>query len=153
MRAEKSIDIAASPKKIWPFIVEVDKFLQWETVTRFEFTGERIDEVGTTFHIVDQAADELEKTCCVVTECLQDERLAFEYTQQNVRDAMVYSIEPTEAGSRVKIVWSRNLTDRITDKILGLVFAAWGKTRMQKAIEEAIKKRLANLKGVAEARF
>ena len=151
-RAEKSVEITAPPRKIWPFIVEVDKIVQWETVTRFEFTGERIDELGTTFYIVDQAADELEKICCVVTECVQDEKFAFAYTQKDIRDELTYNIESTEMGSRVKIIFSRSLTWTVIGKIVGVLYDAFGWS-LKKPLEEAMEKRLANLKRLVEARF
>jgi len=41
MRVERSVEIAAPPEKIWPFLVEPEKILEWcITFEKFEYTGE-----------------------------------------------------------------------------------------------------------------
>jgi len=151
-RVEKSVEVAAPPKRIWPLIDEPEKLVQWETKTKYEFASQRIDKPGTTFYIVREGAGETEKTTCVVTECVQDEKFAFAYTQNNVRDELMYTIESTEMGSRVKVVFSRSFTFRITGKIVGVLLDAFG-WRPNGGVEEAMEKRLANLKRLVEARF
>ncbi len=148
--AEKSVEIAAPPRKIWPFIVEPEKLAQWQMKTKFEFASRRIDKPGTIFYTLQQGAGEIEKTKCVVTEYVQDEIFAFAYTQKDIRDEIIYNIESTEMGSRVKMIFSRSLTQKIVGKIAGLLVDAFG-WRPKKGLEEAMENELANLKRLVEA--
>jgi len=51
MRVEASIEIAAPPKKIWPFLIEPEKILKWFTLLKkFEYTSEQRSGVGTQFY-------------------------------------------------------------------------------------------------------
>lgn len=150
-RAEKSVEIAAPLRKIWPFIVEPEKLAQWQMKTKFEFPSQRIDKPGATFYTVREGAGEIEKTKCVVTECVPDEKFAFAYTQKDIRDELTYNIESTEMGSKVRVVFSRS-GPTIVGKIACLLLDAFG-WNLKKGLEEAMENELANLKKLVEARF
>ena len=50
MKVQKSIEIAAPPDKVWPFLIEPEKILEWcITFLKLEYTGEQRSGVGTTF--------------------------------------------------------------------------------------------------------
>lgn len=69
MKVQRSIEIAAPPEKIWPFLVEPDKILKWcITLEKFEYTGEQRSGVGTPFYFEEKAAGGLMKLNFVVTE-------------------------------------------------------------------------------------
>ena len=113
--------------------------------------SQRIDKPGATFYTIQEEAGEIEKTKCVVTERVQDEKFAFAYTQKDIRDELMYTIESTEMGSKVRVVFSRS-GPTIVGKIACLLVDAFG-WRLRKGLEEAMEKRLANLKRLVEARF
>jgi predicted PP-loop superfamily ATPase len=51
MRLQRSINIAATPEKVWPFLVEPEKIMKWFTLLRkFEYTGNKQSGVGAVFH-------------------------------------------------------------------------------------------------------
>ena len=57
MKVQDSIDIAAPPEKIWPFLVEPERILKWYTLLqKFEYTSEQHSGVGTTFYMEEKAA-------------------------------------------------------------------------------------------------
>ncbi|UCD97383.1 MAG: SRPBCC family protein [Chloroflexota bacterium] len=56
MIVEDSIHINASREKIWPYLTEPEKILQWYlTFKKFEFTSEQHEGKGTTFHVEEKA--------------------------------------------------------------------------------------------------
>jgi carbon monoxide dehydrogenase subunit G len=51
MKLQRSIEIAASPEKIWPFLVEPEKIMKWFTfLKKFEYTSTQKSGAGTTFY-------------------------------------------------------------------------------------------------------
>jgi uncharacterized protein YndB with AHSA1/START domain len=126
MRVQRSIEIAAPPDKIWPFLVEPEKILKWFTLLqKFEYTGEQRSGVGTPFYYEEKSGGRLMKLNYAVTEWVENERLAFSMTSGPLKkDDQVWSIE---AG-----------------KIIGALFAG---RMIGKNLEEI----LAKLKSLAEA--
>ena len=62
MKAQGSIVINAPPEKVWPFLVEPEKVLQWSsTYKKFEYVGDQHSGVGTKFHIEEKAGGPLMK--------------------------------------------------------------------------------------------
>lgn len=103
MEVEKSIEIAAPPEKVWPFLVEPDKVLQWyRTFQKFEYPTEQREGVGTPIYIEEKAVGPVMKINFVVTEWEQNRRLVIKmesgggvkgYEQR-------WSIEPSSSGSK-----------------------------------------------------
>ena len=47
MRVQRSIEIAAPPERIWPFLVEPEKIRQWcITFQKLEYTGDQRSGMG-----------------------------------------------------------------------------------------------------------
>lgn len=60
MIIEDSIMINGPKEKIWPYMTDPQKILQWcITFKKFEYTGEQRQGVGTTFHVEEKAAGPL----------------------------------------------------------------------------------------------
>ncbi len=103
MKAQESIEIAAPPAKIWPFLIDPRKVMQWcITFRKFEYCGDQRSGVGTPLHIEENAGTGLTKMEFVVREWKENEKLALgmvsgasyrSYEQQLV-------LEPTSTGSR-----------------------------------------------------
>ncbi len=124
MRVEKTIEIVAPPEKIWPFLVEPDRVLQWySTFRRFEYSGDVHSGVGTRLYIEEQAMGPVMKLNFEATEWKENERLALRmvsgtgvksYEQQ-------WSLEPTAGGSRFTFAEQVELPYGVLGKLLGLV--------------------------------
>ena len=78
MKIQRSIEIAAPPEKIWPFLVEPEKILQWcITFIKFEYTAEKRTGVGATFYLEEKAGGPLMKLNFKIIEWLKNEKIAF----------------------------------------------------------------------------
>jgi len=144
MKVERSIEIAAPPEKIWPFLVEPEKILKWFTLLqKFEYTGEQRSGVGTPFYYEEKSGGRLMKLNYVVTEWVENERLAFSLTSGSLKkDDQVWSIEATPSGSRFTLTEDVEMPWGIIGKIMGAMAGGM----IGKHLEEI----LANLKSLAE---
>ncbi len=147
MRIQRSIEIAAPPEKIWPFLVEPEKIMQWFTLLKkFEYTGEQRSGVGTPFYYEEKEGPMLMKLSYEVTEWVENERLAFRMTSgpgSTRRDDQVWAIEVTPSGSRFTITEEYEASWAIVNKILGSI--------LNKMIGKSIQEILVNLKYIVEA--
>ena len=147
MRVQKSIEIAAPPEKIWPFLVEPEKILKWcITFKKFEHTSEQRSGTDTTLYIEEKAGPmPLMKLNFSVTEWLENERLAFRMTSgTGVKGyEQSWTVEATPSGSRFTFMEEVELPFGIIGKLIGLVGQ-----NMSKA---TVGKMLVILKSLAEA--
>lgn len=146
MRVQRSIEIAAPPEKIWPFLVEPEKILKWcITLEKFEYTSEQRSGVGTPFYFEEKAAGRVMKLNFVVTEWVENERLAFSMTSGNFVKGYEqrWTVESIPSGSRFTFMEKVELPYGIIGKILGLF--ARGRS------EATVREMLAKLKSLAEA--
>ena len=122
MRVQRSIEIAAPPGKIWPFLIEPEKILKWcITFRRFEYTGEQRSGVGTTLYIEEKAGPmPLMKLNFAVTEWAENERLAFRMTSgSGVKSyEQSWTIETIPSGSRFTFIENVELPFGIIGKLM-----------------------------------
>ena len=145
MRVQKSIEIAAPPEKIWPFLVEPENILKWcITFIKFEYTSEQHGGVGTLFYIEEKAGGPLMKLNFTVTEWVENERVAFNMTSGNfVRSyEQTWTVEAALHGSKFTFMEQVELPYGIIGKIMG--------TFAQRGSETTVGEMLAKLKSMAE---
>ena len=146
MRIRRSIEIAAPPEKVWPFLVGPEKILKWWiTLERFEYTGEQRNGVGTPFYLEERAAGRLMKLNFAVTEWLRNKRLGFSMTSGDFVKAyeQIWTVEATPSGSRFTFMEEIEFPYGIIGKILGLL----GRRRSEATVGEM----LARLRSLVEA--
>ena len=146
MRVQNSVEIAAPPEKIWPFLIEPEKILKWcITFQKFEYTGEQRSGVGTSFYIEEKAGGPLMKLNFKVTEWAENEKLAFSMTTGNFVKGyeQTWAMEATTSGSRFIFMEQVDLPYGLIGKLMG--------TFGQRGSEAAVKEMLAKLKSLAEA--
>lgn len=81
VRIEKSIEIAASPEQIWPYLTKPENFLKWWfTVHVYEPKEQSLSGIGTTFYAEEKCAGPLMKLNFEVTEWEENKSLAFTMT-------------------------------------------------------------------------
>jgi uncharacterized protein YndB with AHSA1/START domain len=146
MIINKSIDIAAPPEKIWPFLVEPKKILQWFTILeKFEYTSKQHSGAGATFFYEEKSAGRIMKLNYKVTEWVENQKLAFSLTSGPAnKDDQVWSIKATPSGSTFTLDEDFEMPWGIFGKILEVLFV---NRQVGKRLEEII----ANLKKLAEA--
>ena len=146
MKVQKSIEIAVPPEKIWPFLVEPEKILEWcITFIKFEYTGEQRSGVGTPFYLEEKAGGPLMKLNFRITEWVESERVAFSMISGNFVKGyeQSWTVEATPSGSRFTFMEEVKLPYGIIGKIIGL----FG----QRGSETTVGKMLPKLKSLAEA--
>ena len=145
MRVQRSIEIAAPPEKIWPFLVEPENILKWcITLKKFEYTSEQHSGVGTPIYFEEKTPVGLMKVNFAVTEWVEKERLAFSMTSGKGVKAykQLWTIEAIPSGSRFTFMEGVELPFGVIGKIMGLV----GKRGSQATVGQM----LAKLKSLAE---
>jgi len=146
MKIQRSIEIKAPPEKVWPLLLEPEKILKWfNLLQKFEYTGDKRSGVGTTFYYEEKSSGQLMKLNYVVTEWVENKKLAFSVTSGSLKkDDQVWSIEATPAGSRFTMFEDLEMPMGIIGKIIGALFGGM-------MIGKNIEKILGNLKKLAEA--
>ena len=146
MKVEKSIDIAAPPEKIWPFLSEPEKILDWYIpLQKFEYTGDQRNKVGAPFYYEEKTTGGTIKLNCEVTELTENERFAFRMTSGNMLKSYeeVWTVKATPSGSQFTFFENGELGMGIIGKIIGPM--------AQRSSAATIDKMLAKLKSLAEA--
>jgi len=146
MRVQRSIEITAPPEKVWPFLVDPDKILQWcITFKKFEYTSEQRSGVGTPFYVEEKAGGPLMKLNFTIKEWVENERLAFGMTSgTGVKGYdQRWTVEAIPAGSRFTFMEQVELPFGVIGKLIGTI--------VQRSSETHVKEMLAKLKSLAEA--
>lgn len=146
MRVQKSIEIAAPPEKIWPFLVEPENILKWYIpLQKFEYTSEQRSGVGAPFNYEEKVAVGVIKLNCVVTEWVENERLAFSMTSGNMLKSYGerWTVEATPSGSRFTFMEQGEFSYGIIGRVMGPL--------AQRSSGATVVKMLAKLKSLAEA--
>jgi uncharacterized protein YndB with AHSA1/START domain len=147
MKVESSIEIAAPPEKIWTFLVESEKVLEWcITFQKFEYPGEQRNGVGTPLYIEEKVSPmPLMKLNFKVTEWVENERLAFSLTSGNLTKGydQNWKVEAISSGSRFTFSEEFQMPFGVIGKFMGL----FGRS----SSEAHVKEMLSKLKSLAEA--
>ena len=146
MKVQRSIEIAAPPERIWPFLVEPEKILKWcITLQKFEYTGKQRSGVGTPFYFEEKAAGRLMKLNFTVTEWVENEKLAFSMTSGNFAKGYEqrWTVKATPSGSRFTFMEQVELPYGIIGKVIGVIG--------QRSSGATVEKMLAKLKSLVEA--
>jgi len=146
VKVQSSIEIAAPPEKVWPFLVEPEKIMKWcITFKKFDYTSKQRSGVGTPFYVEEKAGGPLMKLNFAVKEWVENERLAFGMTSgTGVKGyEQGWTVAPIPSGSRFTFMEQVELPFGVIGKLIGTV--------VQRSSEAHVKEMLAKLKGLAEA--
>jgi len=143
MQVQRSIEIKATPEKIWPWLIVPEKIMKWFTLLKkFEYTGEKRSGAGTTFYYEEKSGGMLMKMNYRVTEWVENRKIAFGVTSGSLKkDDQVWSVEPAPAGSKFTM-W-----EDLDMGFFGKIAAPFIKMMVGKDMEKI----LGNLKRLAEA--
>ena len=145
MVVHKSIEIAAPPEKIWPFLVEPEKVLKWcITFKKFEYTTEKRSGIDASFYVEEKASGQLMKLNFVVTDWVDNKKIAFRMVSgTGVKGyEQRWILEPTVSGTKFTFIEQVDLPFGFIGKFIGL-FAKRGS-------ETTVLKMLTKLKNMAE---
>jgi uncharacterized protein YndB with AHSA1/START domain len=141
-----SVDIQALPEKVWPYLVEPEKTMQWFTALKvFEYTSEQHTGVGSTFYWFEEASGRIYNLYFETTEWVENEVFAYRMTSGDFfkRYDERWEIVATADGCRFTFNDHIEFPYGLIGKIIGW-FAARGAQDTGAEI-------LANLKRLAEA--
>ena len=146
MRVQMSIDIAAPPEKVWPYLIEPEKTKQWFTHLKiFEYTSEQHEGVGATFYWEEEARGRIYKLHFITTEWEPNRVFSYELTSGDFFKSYkeTWALERTKDGCRF------SFDDRIEFPYgpIGKIIGFFGK----KSSTESGKEVLAKLKELVEA--
>ena len=121
MEVNRSIEIKAGPEKIWPFLVEPEKIVQWcFTLRSFEYTSQNSYGIGASFKYQEQGRLHSIELNCIITEWIENKKITFEMT--GGKDFKGYKetwmIEPCSDGSRFSFIQQSHLPFGILGKIM-----------------------------------
>jgi uncharacterized protein YndB with AHSA1/START domain len=146
MKVKRSVEIAAPPEKVWPFLVEPDNILKWcITFKKFKYTTEQRSGVGTPFYVEEKAGGPLMKLKFAVTEWVENEKFVFKMTSgTSVKSyEQRWTLEPTPSGSTFTFMEEVELPFGIIGKLIGAV--------IRRSSEAHVKQMLTALKSLAGA--
>lgn len=121
MEINRSIEIKAAPEKIWPFLVEPEKIVQWcFTLQSFEYTSHIPYGPGTSFKYREQGRLHSVELSCVITEWIENKKISFEMTGgKNFKGYNeTWLIEPLSSRSRFSFIQQSHLPFGILGKIM-----------------------------------
>jgi len=145
VRIEKSIEIKASPEKVWEMLA-FDKAVEWmEGWKSVKYTSEiRTPQdkykVGASAQIIEHVKYDFE-----ITESLRNEKIVWHSAGSRAKPNMtrLYTLEPTETGTMVTTVFDYTSPFWVLGKI---VDKAGGQRIAEKEIETSFR----NLKSILE---
>ena len=146
MRVERSIEIAAPPENIWPFLFEPEKVLQWYIpLQRFEYSSEQRGSEGACLYFEEKVAGRIMKLNCVVTECVENEEFAFKMTSGSMMKSYEerWTVEPTPTGGKFTFMEQGELPYGVIGKVI--------EPLAQSISGSTIEKMLTKLKSLVEA--
>jgi len=104
MKIQRSIEIAAVPEKIWPFLVKPANIMRWcGNVQRIHRTSEQDSGLGGRFYFEEKAMGRLMKLHFVVTEWEVNRSVAYKMTSGNFVKGyeQKYTLEPNLTGIKL----------------------------------------------------
>lgn len=122
MKAQGSIEIAAPPERIWPYLVEPEKVMLWSsTYKKYQYAGEQQKGVGTKYYLEEQAGGPLMKITFEVKEWEVNKKLSLKMISgTGVKDYdQMYSLEKTPQGSRLVFVEMVEMPMGFLGKLIG----------------------------------
>lgn len=146
MFVHMSVDIQTPPEKVWPYLVEPEKTMQWFTaLKKFEYTSDQQEGVGSTFYWEEEARNRIYKLNFVTTEWVENKVFAYRMTSGDFFRSYDerWEIDATPNGCRFTFNDHIEFPYGPIGKVIG-----WFAARSAKATGNEI---LANLKRLAEA--
>lgn len=139
MKVEKSIEIQATPDKIWPFLIEPEKILMWfDSFKKCEYTNDKHSGVGTAYYVEEKVPGPLRKINFKVKNWNENETLILEMTSgKNVNSYEIqWNLKPTQSGTTFHFIEEIGMPFGVIGKILGVL----GQNTADKMVEGMLMK-------------
>jgi uncharacterized protein YndB with AHSA1/START domain len=146
MKVQSSIELKASAEKVWPFLIEPNKILNWcITFKKFEYTTEKRSGIGTTFYVEEKAGGPLMKLNFQVTKWAENQNITFKMISgTGVKSyEQSWTLEIIPSGTNFTFTEQVELPFGIVGKLIGAM--------LQGGSQATVHKMLAELKSLAES--
>jgi carbon monoxide dehydrogenase subunit G len=145
-RATRSIEIEASPEKVFAFMCDMEKMNEiTKGVEKAEYTSKGPIGVGTTRHVVGKAGRFKAEVDVEITEFEKNKKVTFHTIgASKVKMNVSQSFEPTAKGTKLTISSDYEVPYSIIGKIVD-------KLKVQKDIEKTMERNLKNIKKALES--
>ena len=145
-KIEKSIEIEASPEKVFTFANDMKKFNDASKgFAESEYTSKGPVGVGTTMHVVSTAGGTTAEWDMEVTEFVKNEKVVLRTIGAGkFKGSFSYTYEPTAKGTKLTFCMDYELPYSVLGKLID-------KLKVSKAIEKGISKSQENIKKALEA--
>ena len=151
-RVEKSIEIEASPEKVWEMIA-LDRVIEWEEgwkgeLKSIEYTSEVRKpkdklRAGATAHGIPKKQRESVKFDLEITESLENEKMMYCLDVGKFSVMVTYNLEPIEDGTKFTYAVDYEMPWSILGKIIE-------KTYYHRHMEKEYERSLKNFKSILE---
>jgi carbon monoxide dehydrogenase subunit G len=124
MKVEKSIEILATPEKIWPFLVEPEKILMWfDSFKKCEYANDKHSGVGTAYYVEEKVPGPLRKIDFEVKNWNKNENMKLEMTSgKNVNSYEIFwNLKGTQSGTTFHFVEEIGMPFGVIGKLLGVL--------------------------------
>ena len=124
MKVEKSIQISATPEKIWPFLVQPEKVVTWfDSFKKCEYTSEKHSGIGTGYYVEEKVPGPLRKINFKVVNWDENKRLTLKMASgKNVSSYEIrWSLEEAPPTTTFHFVEDVGMPFGIVGKILGKI--------------------------------
>ena len=137
---KEAVTLNATPEKVWLFVTELEKLIQWRTdIKKFEVSEKEPLEVGKCFSIEKEVQGGVQRFDCTIAQLEENRRFAFEAEAAGfAKVTAVYEIIPEGDGCKFII---NETVDVPNIHPSAEVF-------MQRGLSETIRGFLANLKSM-----
>jgi uncharacterized protein YndB with AHSA1/START domain len=146
MKIQKSIEINAPPEKIWSFMIDPEKILEWYIpLEKFEYTSEQRGGVDAPFYFEEKVPGGPMQLDCVITEWVENEALAFKMVSGNMVKSYGerWAVEGASSGSTFTFSMQGEYTSLIFRTLLAPI--------AQRTSVSTIEKMLSKLKSMVES--
>jgi uncharacterized protein YndB with AHSA1/START domain len=124
MKVEQSIEISASPERIWPFLIDPTKIVLWfDSFKKCEYVNEKHTGAGTAYYVEEKVPGPLRKVNFEAIIWNENEDLVLEMTSgKNVTSyEIAWNLKATQSGTTFHFVEEIGMPFGIIGKILGVL--------------------------------
>jgi len=142
-RVEKSIEINASPEKVWS-LINWERVPEWyHSIKKVEWTSKRKMEVGATVHVLSEIAGAKSEWDAEITEFADNERVTWRTIRGNPTTIYHATLSPSKTGVKLTTSFDYEMPYSILGKLID-------KLRVHKEMEKEAEQALQRMKDAAE---
>jgi uncharacterized protein YndB with AHSA1/START domain len=137
MKVRESIYIETGPAKIWPYLTEPIKILEWHTTFHsYKYTSKKPIGTGSTFCAEEKMPGHYITIDYKITAWVPNKKFAFSIIAEDVnrKYEQIWSIEPALSGCNLTVVENVQFPYQLYGRILGFISRFGSKSSKKKML-------------------